>query len=389
MYVSNLAAALADLGHQVTIFAGQPYPEVPDGVHLETVPSLDLYRPDDPFRRPTAREFRDPIDVLEYSIMCTGAFPEPLAFSLRFAREMLGRAGDFDVVHDNQCLGYGMLAVARRMPLVTTIHHPISVDRRLALASAPTRSKHLSQRRWYSFVSMQARVARRLPAIVTVSRSAREDVIRDFEVSPDRVDVVHNGVDQDLFVPLSHIPRVPGRLVTVASSAQASKGIDRLLEAVAKLRTERPDITLSVIGKGGVGEQFQRSLDRFDLSGSVTSHGRVETLRMVELLAEAEVAVVPSLYEGFSLPAVEAMSCGLPVVATTGGALGEVIGDAGVTVPPGDAGALALEIGRLLDDLDARRRLGDMGRRRVIDRFTWRATAEQMTAHYRRISGRC
>ncbi|MFP5297806.1 MAG: glycosyltransferase family 4 protein [Actinomycetota bacterium] len=385
VYVTNLAAALRDLGHDVTIFAGPPYPLIPDGVHLETVPSLDLYRPSDPFRRPSAGEFHNPIDALEYAIMCTGAFPEPMTFSLRFARLMKHRQDDFDVVHDNQCLGYGMLTVAKRLPLVTTIHHPISIDRRLALQAAPTRAKRMAQKRWYSFVAMQRRVAKRLPSIVTVSRSARDDIVREFGVAPERVEVIHNGVDLELFRPLPHIDKRPGLLLTVASSSQPSKGLDHLLEAVAKLRTERPEVRLVVIGKGGREPSFARAVERFDLGGHVEAHGRVDTLRMVELLAAAEVAVVPSLYEGFSLPAIEAMSCGLPVVATTGGALREVIGEAGITVPPGDAGALAAAAGKLLDDVTARRRLGEMGRQRVLERFTWRSTAEHLVDSYREV----
>lgn len=385
VYVSNLSAALRDLGHEVTVFAGQPYPLMPHGVHLETVPSLDLYRPEDPFRRPHLREFDEASDVLEYGLMCAGAFPEPLTFSLRFSRVISGREGDFDIVHDNQCLGYGMLKVARRIPLLTTIHHPISVDRRLALDASPSRARRLSQRRWYSFVAMQKRVARRLGAIVTVSESARRDVIEDFDVSPDRIRVIHNGVDPELFRPLRDVRKVPGHLVTVASSDQASKGMEFLLEAVAKLRTENPDVSLTVIGKGGETEHFRRMVDRFDLRAAVTAVGRVETLEMVAIMARSEIAVVPSLYEGFSLPAIEAMACGLPVVGTTGGALREVVGDAGITVPPADASALAAAIAALLDDPHERARRGERGRTRVVQRFTWRSTAAQFADRYREV----
>jgi glycosyltransferase involved in cell wall biosynthesis len=108
--------------------------------------------------------------------------------------------------------------------------------------------------------------------------------------------------------------------------------------------------------------------------------------RIVELYAEAEVAVVPSLYEGFSLPAVEAMACGVPLVATTGGAIPEVVGDDGSTavlVPPGDPGALAGALIQVLDDAALRARLAEAGRQRVLTRFTWRACAELTVEHYR------
>ncbi|MGH2753348.1 MAG: glycosyltransferase family 4 protein [Actinomycetota bacterium] len=390
VYVKHLAEALTDLGHRVTILAGPPYPDRVAGVDLVRMPSLDLYRPEDPFRRPRLREFGGPIDVAEYGLMCTGSFPEPLTFSLRVARFMRRFAESFDVVHDNQCLGYGLLAVAKMIPVVATIHHPISIDRRLALRAAHSCVHRLTQRRWYSFVRMQARVARRLPLVLTVSESAGEDVVSDFRVPPDRLAVVHNGVDTDLFRPLPEVARVPGRIVAVASSDHPSKGMPHLIEAIAKLRTERA-VELVVIGKGGTARSVARAVERFGVADSVRTVGRIDALEMVKLYAEAEVAVVPSLYEGFSLPAVEAMSCGVPLVATTGGALTEVVGreGAGISVPPADAGALAVAIAGLLDDPQRSVAMGHRARARVMERFTWRAAAEGCVEQYWKVTVGC
>jgi glycosyltransferase involved in cell wall biosynthesis len=389
VYVHYLGRALRDLGHNVTVFSGPPYPELPEEVPLVRVPSLDLYRPEDPFRRPARREFRDAIDVAEYALMCTAAFPEPLTFSLRAARELSGRP-PYDVVHDNQCLGYGLLRIARRTPVVATVHHPISIDRRLDLARATRGQRRLSLRRWYSFSRMQARVARRLPRLITVSDSACVDVAREFDVPYDRLGVVHNGVDPELFRPLD-VARVPGRVIAIASSDLPMKGIDTLLEAIAKLSTER-EIELTLVGKGGLTPTTAVAIARFGIGDRVRVEGRIETLKLVDLYAEAQVAVVPSLYEGFSLPAVEAMSCAVPLVATTGGALPEVVGrhgDAALLVPPGDPGALAAALARLLDDASARRTLGRAGRRRAQQLFTWRATALATIDEYRRVLDRC
>lgn len=391
VYVRYLSRALAAEGHRVTVFAGPPYPELDQDVELVPVPSLDLYRPDDPFRRPRLREFKGPADVLEYGLMCTGAFPEPLTFSLRVASLLAKRRSEFDVVHDNQCLGYGMLQVGRKMAVVATIHHPISVDRRLALTAAPSTKVRLQQRRWYSFVAMQARVARRMQRVISVSQSAAGDVIRDFRVGPERVSVVGNGVDIDLFRPLPKVPRVPGRIVTVASSDLPSKGLVHLIEALAKLKTEH-EAELVIIGKGGEGRAVETAMRRFGLKDSVRVTGRVDVLEMVRLYAEAEVAVVPSLYEGFSLPALEAMSCGVPLVATKGSSLEEVIGrggEAGVLVAPGDAGVLAGAMGELLQDPLRRKKLGESARRRVVERFTWKNAAVATAEEYRKAIAGC
>jgi glycosyltransferase involved in cell wall biosynthesis len=386
VYTRHLTRELVALGHHVTVFAGPPYPELDEGVELVQVPSLDLYRQPDPFRIPRLREFRSWVDALEFGLMCTAGFPEPLTYSLRARKLLRQRRSDFDVVHDNQCMGRGMLGMlADGWPLVTTLHHPITVDRRLELAHARTLRRKVTLRRWYGFVRMQLQVARRLPTVLTVSESSCNDIVADMGVSPERLRIVPVGVDHTRFRPLPHVPKVPGRLMTTASADVPLKGLVPLLEAVAKVRTER-HADLVVIGKPRSESRVQETIERLGLEDAVHFVSGVSDERIVELYAEAEVAVVPSLYEGFSLPAVEAMACGVPLVATTGGALPEVAGghgDTALLVPPGDVGALAVAIVDALDDPALRARVGAAGRRRVLERFTWRATAEGTVAAYR------
>jgi glycosyltransferase involved in cell wall biosynthesis len=387
VYVHYLSRALAELGHDVEVLAGQPYPQLADGVTLTEVPGLDLYRPDDPFRRPALAELRGVTGALEYGLMCCGAFPEPLTFSLRAARVLREKAHELDVVHDNQCLGYGLLAANRHVPVVATVHHPITVDRDLALDAASDARERRRLKRWYGFTRMQGRVARRLPRLLTVSATSRADVRRAFGVPEHRVGIVHNGVDHDLFRPLDHVPRVPGRVVAMVSADLPMKGLVHLVEALAKVRTER-DADLVLAGKGADSPGIRAAVRRYGVESAVRFAGRVDTLELVELYAGAEVAVVPSLYEGFSFPAVEAMSCGVPLVATTGGALPEVVGrhgESALLVPPGDAGALAAAIGRILDAPRLGARLGRAGRARVLERFTWRAAAQATVAEYLRV----
>ena len=389
IYVRYLSRALVAAGHEVEVLSGPPYPQVDDGIRLTRVESLDLYRPDDPFRTPHLSEFRDWIDVLEYIAMCTGAFPEPLTFSLRVARHLRHRVGEFDVVHDNQCLGYGLLDIARRFPLVATIHHPVTIDARLDKRTAPF-VRRVSLARWYAFTRMQRRVAPRISRVITASGSGRRDAIEELHVPPARAAVVHNGVDTDLFRPLG-TPRVPGRIITTTSADVPIKGLVYLIEAVAKLRTER-DAELVVVGTPRPNGPVARAIGRFGVANHVRFESKIDSLRLVELYAGAEVAVVPSLYEGFSLPAAEAMACGVPVVATTGGALPEVIGSdgsCGVLVPPADAGALTTAIGGLLDDPERRVAMGRAGRARVKRKFTWRQTALRTVEEYRAVLERC
>jgi glycosyltransferase involved in cell wall biosynthesis len=385
VYTRHLTRELVALGHSVEVFAGQPWPELDEGVGFTPVPGLDLYRDPDPFRIPHPREFHDWAAATEFAVMCSAGFGEPLAFSRRVRKVLAGRRGEFDLVHDNQCLGSGMLGLIEDgWPLLTTLHHPITVDRQLALDHTTNAWQRFTTRRWFGFLRMQVRVARRLPAVVTVSESSRRDISAQLEVRPERVSVVPVGVDHTVFAPGPGRRPVPGRLIVTSSSDVPLKGLVPLLEAVAKLRTER-DIELVVIGRPRPGGRVDRAIARLSLADTVRCVSGITDAELATLYGEAEVAVVPSLYEGFSLPAVEAMACGVAVVATTGGALPEVVGNHGETgllVPPGDPGALAGAIDRLLDDPELRARLGAAGRRRVMSRFTWAVTAAGTAACY-------
>jgi glycosyltransferase involved in cell wall biosynthesis len=387
VYVRQLSKALVDLGHYVEILGGQPYPVVDPRVRLVELPSLDIYNDHFPMRMPGLWELKRWTDFVEVASFSAGQFPEPLAFSLRAWQHLHRRRGEFDVVHDNQCLGYGLLAVQRDgFPVLGTIHHPITVDRRLEMEHAPTWYKRLTLRRWYSFTTMQTRVARRLPRVITVSENSFNDIVADHGVDPARMAVVPVGVDVDLFRPLPGVQAVPGRLITTASADVTMKGLSYLLEALAKLRTERDDAHLVVIGRRKPGGRSDEVIRQLGLDDHVEFVTGVPDDRIIELYAEAQLAVVPSLYEGFSLPAIEAMSCGTPLVATSGGALPEVVGRDGETalvVPPGDSGALAAKLSWALDEPGLRATVGAAGRQRVIDQWSWRHTAERTVAQYR------
>ncbi|MCY3650918.1 MAG: glycosyltransferase family 4 protein [Acidimicrobiaceae bacterium] len=388
VYVSRLSTALTDLGHHVVVLGGPPYPELDERVPLVRLGGLDIWAPPHPMRKPRAWELKDWIDIAEHVSFVTGNFSEPMAFSLRAWRHLRTRRAHFDVVHDNQTLGWGILALQRQgWPLLETIHHPITVDRRLELAHAHTLREQIGKRRWYAFTKMQTQVARRLPRVLTVSESSKRDIANDNGVPPERIHVVPVGVDPELFAPLPEIARVPGRLITTASADVTMKGLSFLLEAVAKLRTER-HIELTIIGKAKTDSAASRAISELGLADAVTFVSGVPDRRIVELYAEAELAVVPSLYEGFSLPAIEAMSCGVPLVATTGGALPEVAGKHGETcflTVPGDAEALAAVLQDALDSPEARDRVGRAGRERVVSQWSWRHTAERTVEQYRAV----
>jgi glycosyltransferase involved in cell wall biosynthesis len=267
------------------------------------------------------------------------------------------------------------------LPLVTSIHHPITVDKRLDLAGRNWLGR-LNKHRWYGFVRMQGRVARRAGPLITVSGSSRDDICRDFRVDREKVHIVPLGVDTRLFRPRPEQPRVPGRIVTVTSADSPLKGLPVLLRAVAKLATER-DAHLVVIGTPS--DATRQQLRQLALGDRVTFASGLPDAEYARALASAEVAVVPSMYEGFSLPAVEHMASGTPLIASRAGALPEVTGEAALLVPPGDSEELSAALRGLLDDPAARAQLATRGLERVSERFAWPAVAAATETLYRKV----
>lgn len=389
VYTRHLTKALVDLGHHVEVLSGQPYPILDDRVPLVKLPSLDIYNDYFPMRMPGLWELKTWMDFAEVTAFSTGTFPEPLAFSLRAWDHLRHRTSEFDLVQDNQCLGYGLLAIERSgLPVLGTIHHPITVDRRIEMEHAETTYQKYSKARWYAFTKMQTRVAKRLRRIITVSQNSYDDICRTHEVAPEKLFVVPVGVDPELFRPIPGITRKPHQIISTASADVAMKGQRFLLEALAKLRADYPDLKLVLIGRLKEGSAAQRTIEELGLGDAVEFVSGVTDERIVALYNESACAVVPSLYEGFSLPAIEAMSSGCPLVATTGGALPEVTGNDGETciaVQPADSEALAAGIRRVLEHPEGAADIGAAGRERVITRWSWRHTAERTVEHYRAV----
>lgn len=386
VYTRHLTKALVDLGHHVEVYGGQPYPILDPRISLHELPSLDIFNDQHPGRFPAYWELNNWPNVVEAAQLLKGTFGEPLAFSIRAYRALRSRVADFDIVHDNQCLGTGILKIEKLIPTVVTLHHPITKDRKLEMEHAENFWKSRGIGRWYSFVKMQGKVASKMPRIVVVSENSINDIHVDMGVSLDRMRLVPVGVDPELFTPLPHIVRKPRHLITTASADVTLKGLSYLLEAVAKLRTER-DIHLTIIGKARKGASAEL-ISALGLQDCISFVSEVSDERIVELYAESEIAVVPSLYEGFSLPAIEAMSTGICLVATTGGALPEVTGRDNETVlscPPGEVDGLVGAIRRGLDDPALRQRIGNAGRQRVMERWSWRHCAALTVEQYREV----
>jgi glycosyltransferase involved in cell wall biosynthesis len=386
IYIKYLSEALTDAGHLVDVISGPPYPDLDPRVNLIPLPSLDLYNSPNHVTALRAKDLLSFTNVFEWWAMLTGGFGEPYTFGRRLKKYFKQHKPDYDVIHDNQSLCYGTLWLQQQgYPLLTTIHHPVTSDRDIALANATTWQQRLLINRWHSFINMQQKVVKQLKHIVTVSGVSKLDVSTAFGINSEDINVVHNGIATDVFRPMNDVQRIPNRIMATASADQPLKGLQYLLRAIKTLSTTRHDIHLTVLGKLKADGETAGLVKELELSPHLTFVSGISTEALVKLYAEASIVVVPSIYEGFGLPAGEAMSCGVPVISTVGGALPEVVGDAGILIPVRDSAAIATAISDLLDSDEKRADLSIAGRNRILKHFSWKVAAEQMVQHYHKI----
>jgi len=394
IYLWNLARELARQGHRIDVFVGPPWPDpMPFARSVLRIPNGEFwakwfageraaFRPEGGWLR-----LLEPLNFWELGASRLGFLPEPFAFSLRAWRAVAARlrAGDrFDLLHDVQTLGWGHAGVARHgIPMVTTIHHPLSVDRRHSFQRDESLVEAIGTVQFHP-VEMQAFVARRMDRVITSSEVSAREIARDFRVAPGRIRNLHNGLDTGLFRPDPSVARDGHEILCVGRAGDPTKGVDTLVDALALLpapyrvtlvdqdhRLHRARKRAAARGCG----------DRLDVTG------RVSEPELVRLYNRATVVAVPSNFEGFGLPAVEAMACGTPVVASTAGALPEVVraGGGGLLVPPRAPEALAKGIRTLLEQPEARRELAERSRERVVARFSWPAIAQRTAALYEEV----
>jgi glycosyltransferase involved in cell wall biosynthesis len=276
------------------------------------------------------------------------------------------------------------MSLAKKMPVTATIHHPMTVDRRLAVQSTRSFLKKIKVLRWYSFISMQKRVAKKLSCIITVSKSSKKDIAREFNIPESRFKTIPIGIDTHHFYPMETIKKQPDRIIVTNSADTPLKGLYHLLFAIKGVLKTQP-VKLVVIGSPKKNGGIEKLIKKLEIGQYIEFTGRIDQDLFVREYAKASIAVVPSLYEGFGLPVGEAMACRIPVICTTGGALPEVAGDAAKLVPPGDAKAMEAAILELLNDASQREMLAQKGYERVLKEFTWEKTAIKTVEAYRQI----
>lgn len=386
IYLHYLSKALVELGHNVDVISGPPYPELDARVRLIKLPSLDLYAHKNPHWALRPKHLLSLADFYEWWSKLSGSFGEPYSFGRRLVHHFKINKLHYDIVHDNQSLCYGLLRLqVQGENIVATVHHPITRDREIAVAAATTKGHRWLIIRWYSFLTMQEDVVQKLNHILTVSKQSQQDIAQAFTRPIENITVIPNGIDTEIFKPLSNIHRKRSQLITTASSDQPLKGLSVLLNAIAQLRSEFPELKLLVIGKLKPDGATEKELSALQLTDCIEFKNGISTEELVNEYALAKIAVVPSLYEGFGLPAGEALACGIPLICSDGGALPEVVGKAALMVKAGDIAELTQALRKLLTDETLCEQLSAAGRAHSLQHLSWQVVGERLSDYYRQI----
>lgn len=385
IYIKHLSKALKNLGHEVSVLSGPPYPELDSGVNLIKIPSLGLFESGERLKAFRLRFLWSPIDFYEWITVMTGGFPEPYTYGKRVLKKLKENNLKLDVLLDNQSLSSSLLEIQAHYPLAVTIHHPITKDHKLEMQNAINWKERLSSSRWHNFLPMQKKVAPQLKNIICVSQPSKEDVISEFKVDEKKITVIPNGIDIGTFKPSSIKKSLSFRIVTTASADIPLKGLRHLILALPRVIRQFPLTSLTVIGKSPQKSNLNKLIDDLDLQDKITFKSGISEEEIVKTYHDSDIAVIPSLYEGFGFGAGEAMACGVPLISTDSGGLKQVIGDAALKIKPGSVNEIEDGILKLFTEEKIRQELAEKGRERMEELFDWKIAASAYIEVFKKI----
>jgi len=372
IYVYELSKALNNIGHNVDVISGPPYPELIADIELIKLPGLNLF---------STFKFRERLKIFfhtknkslddwyEFSSTLMGGFPELQTFGNR--ANMFLSDKNYDAVIDNQSISFGMIDIQKSKPLIEIMHHPISKDYFYDLKFARGLVQRLSKMRWFSFLKMQKKVAKQMKVVVTPSLNSKQDIHHDFKVPMQNIQVIPNGIDFNTFCSLPNIvPRANG-VITTASADVPLKGLDFSLHAIARLKSEYPDINLTVIGSPRAEGHTERLIRKLKLEEQISFKTNLTKEEITHEYAKSSVAVVSSLYEGFGFPVGEAMACATPLVATNVASIPEITGSFAQLIPAEDSEAIYQGIKNIFQSPQKYKIQAELGRQHIIENFNW------------------
>ena len=376
IYVKHLSKALSDIGHDVSVLSGPPYPELDNSVELIEIPSLGLFETEDRMTAFSLDLLLNPLNLYEWLTVMSGGFPEPYTYGKRVLKYLKKNNSDFDIILDNQSLCDSLLEIQKIYPLAVTIHHPITKDLKLEIENASNWKEKLSSLRWHNFLPMQKKVAPKLNKIICVSRPSKKDIVEEFLVDPEKIEVILNGIDIRKFIPNPSTLYIENKIITTASADIPLKGLKYLILALPNIIKVFPKTSLTVIGRSPSDSKLRKLITDLSLEDKIAFRSGITEEEIVNLYHSSEIAVIPSLYEGFGFGAGEAMACGIPLISTHSGGLEEVVGDSAEKILPASAEEIESAVIKLFSSPDRKTELSKMGRERMEKMFDWHIAAK-------------
>jgi glycosyltransferase involved in cell wall biosynthesis len=376
IYVKHLSKALSDIGHDVSVLSGPPYPELDNSVELIEIPSLGLFETEDRMKAFSLDLLLNPLNLYEWLTVMSGGFPEPYTYGKRVLKYLKENNRDFDIILDNQSLCDSLLEIQKIYPLAVTIHHPITKDLKLEIENASNWKEKLSSLRWHNFLPMQKKVAPKLNKIICVSRPSKKDIVEEFLVDPEKIEVILNGIDIRKFIPNPSTLFIENKIITTASADIPLKGLKYLILALPNIIKVFPKTSLTVIGRSPSDSKLRKLITDLSLEDKIAFRSGITEEEIVNLYHSSEIAVIPSLYEGFGFGAGEAMACGIPLISTHSGGLEEVVGDSAVKILPASTEEIESAVIKLFSSPDRKTELSKMGRERMEKMFDWHIAAK-------------
>ena len=273
---------------------------------------------------------------------------------------------------NNQSISYGMLELQKQFPFIEIIHHPITKDLKFELSQNNKFLYQLSRKRWHSFLKMQKRVAPKLNKIITPSYNSKKDIVNDFKVADKNISVINNGLDTNIFRLIEKDNfKNNYQLITTASADVPLKGLDYTLYALSSLKKTYPEILLNIIGKLKKNGHTERLIEKLDIKNNIRFHSGISKEEIVQLYSKSSIAIVSSLYEGFGYPVIEAMACGVPLIATKTASIPELVSDKALLVQPKNHDEIAAGINKIFNDYEGYKKKAISNITYIKERFNW------------------
>jgi glycosyltransferase involved in cell wall biosynthesis len=266
------------------------------------------------------------------------------------------------------------------LPIITTIHTPVLTDTR-SIEVNDFRS--MMERLMGKFVSypIELRLLKRADIITTVANSVAQE-LKEYNIDPEDVNVIGNGVDEQIFAPAKN--KADDRYILFTGRLAYRKGLFDLIECGKYICKKYDDVNFIIVGDGMLRNKLQMEVRNSGLENRIIFKGRVPKTELINFYQNATIHVIPSHYEGLPTVLLEAMSCGLPVIATAVSGNLDVIEDGknGLLIPPKSPEEMAIAISTLLEDSSMRCDLGRAARKTIEEKFTWDIISNRMIQCY-------